>query len=185
MQEDEINSALWRIKSTVLCAVSINFDNSISNVTNRAFLCNNNNKKCVIAMLTHALSCDDYRILQCHGNVDTLIVSTILNFVFLDMNICSSAANTDNEHLWCSFNENSDCSKIESWPKTQKNANLKIVGSLYTVSKYITSIHAFCRSNTTSAIFSHGTSSTLKLTEKSKVSLNTWSNFFHMIILAK
>ena len=65
--------------------LSINLDHSIGNVIQREFLCNNNYNECLIGMLAHILSCDDHSIVQCHGQTDTLNLSTVLDFACLGM----------------------------------------------------------------------------------------------------
>ena len=80
-------------------SVSINLDHSISNVIQREFLCNNNYKERLIGMLVHILSCDGHSIVQRHGKADTLIVSTVLDFACLGMDICLIAVPTDSRYL--------------------------------------------------------------------------------------
>ena len=92
------------MKSKVSSSVSINFDYSIGNVIQREFLCNNNYKECLIRVLVHVLSCDGHSIVERHGKADTLIVSTVLDFACLGMDICLIAATTDSRYLWwCVF----------------------------------------------------------------------------------
>ena len=87
------------MKSKVSSSVSINFDYSIGNVIQREFLCNNNYKECLIRVLVHVLSCDGHSIVERHGKADTLIVSTVLDFACLGMDICLIAATTDSRYL--------------------------------------------------------------------------------------
>ena len=73
------------MKSKMSSGLSINLDHSIGNVIQREFLCNNNYNECLIGMLAHILSCDDHSIVQCHGQTDTLNLSTVLDFACLGM----------------------------------------------------------------------------------------------------
>ena len=50
-------------------------------------------------MLVHILSCDGHSIVQRHGKADTLIVSTVLDFACLGMDICLIAVPTDSRYL--------------------------------------------------------------------------------------
>ena len=54
-------------------------------------------------MLVHILSCDGHSIVQRHGKADTLIVSTVLDFACLGMDICLIAVPTDSRYLWWFF----------------------------------------------------------------------------------
>ena len=87
------------MKSKVSFGLSINLDHAIANVIQREFLCNSNYKECLIGMLVHILSCDGHSIVQRHGKADTLIVSTILDFACLGMDICLIAVPTDSRYL--------------------------------------------------------------------------------------
>ena len=87
------------MKSKVSFGLSINLDHAIANVIQREFLCNSNYKECIIGMLVHILSCDGDSIMQRHGKADTLIVSIVLDFACLDMDICLITAPTDSLYL--------------------------------------------------------------------------------------
>ena len=91
------------MKSKVSSGVSINLDHTIGNVIQREFLCNNNYKECLIGMLVHILSCDGHSIIQRHGKADNLIVSIVLDFACLGMDICLIVAPTENLYLWWCF----------------------------------------------------------------------------------
>ena len=83
------------MKSMVSFGVSVNLDNSISDVTQKAFLCNSNNKEYLTGMLVHSFSCDVHSAVQGRRDADSSIGATVLDFACADMDVCLIAANTD------------------------------------------------------------------------------------------
>ena len=118
------------------------------------------------------------RVLQnsniCHlGDADTMIVSTILDHACNGDNIQLIAADTDLLIMVIYF-WNSLMGQIIRRTETTKNykaieCGIGVIAEyLGNVRKYLTFVHAFGRSNTTSAVYGQGKLSILKLLEKSK-----------------
>ena len=74
--------------------VSGHLENLIGDISQQAFLANINNKQCFIELLVRALSSNGH-VLHCRGDVDTSIVSTVLDFACAGENLCLIAADRD------------------------------------------------------------------------------------------
>ena len=68
------------MKSKKTPDVSVHLQNLIGDITKQAFLAISNNKQCFIEFLMRALSSNGHNVLQCLGDVDKSIVSTVLDF---------------------------------------------------------------------------------------------------------
>ena len=75
--------------------VSVHLENSIADISRQAFLANSNNKQCFIKLLVRAFSSNGHNVLQCCGDADTSIVSTVLDFACAGENVCLTVADTD------------------------------------------------------------------------------------------
>ena len=75
--------------------VSVHLKNSIGDVSQQVFLANSNNKQCFIELLVRALSSNGHNVLQCRGDADTSIVSTVVDFACAGETVCLIAADTD------------------------------------------------------------------------------------------
>ena len=74
---------------------SVHLEDSIGDISQQAFLANNNNKKCFIELLVTALCSNGHDVLQCRGDADTSLVSTVLDFVYARENVCLIATDTN------------------------------------------------------------------------------------------
>ena len=74
---------------------SVHLEDSIGDISQQAFLANSNNKKCFIELLVRALCSNGHDVLQCRGDADTSLVSTVLDFVYAGENVCLIATDTN------------------------------------------------------------------------------------------
>ena len=148
--------------------ISVHLENSIGDITQQAFLINGNNKQCFIDLLVRALSSNGHNVVQCRGDADTSIVSTVLDHACAGENVCLIATDTDLLimliYMWNNMMGQIKM-KREGTRKYRESARDigQIASSLGNIQKYMTFIHAFGGCNTTSAIFGQGKLSILRL----------------------
>ena len=160
------------MKSTVSVDMSVHLDNSIGDVTQKSFLCNTNNKECLIGLLAQPLSCDGHNIVRCRADADTSIISNVLDFACSGTDVCLIGTDTDLLmmllYMWNNMMGRITM-KSEATRKFSESVRDvgKIAECLGEICKYITFIHAFGGCDTTSAIFGQGKLSIMKLIGKS------------------
>ena len=148
--------------------VSVDLENSIGDITQQAFLTNGNNKQCFIELLVRALSSNGHNVVQCRGDADTSIVSTVLDHACAGENVCLIATDTDLLimliYMWNNMMGQIKM-KSEGTRKYRESARdiSQIASSLGDIQKHMTFIHAFGVCDTTSAIFGQGKLSILRL----------------------
>ena len=149
--------------------VSVHLENWIGNISQQAFLVNNNKKQCFLELLLRALFFND----RGYVVADTSIVSTVLDFACAGENVYLIAADTDLLiMLICMWRDTMGQIKMKI-EGTRKYKELvcdigQIANTLGDIQKYLTFIYAFGGCDTTSAIFGQGKKFNIKTTSQQK-----------------